>query len=357
MEILYYHGDSVAKSRKTLPTRENGIFKNHPDEKKHDWIDIAALFWRAFKVYFARQKYEQLALTSSWSQELYQSIQEALKTRQNRLWWLGHATFLIYINGTFIITDPVFANLSALFPRLFDSLETSKILPPIDIALISHNHYDHLDKKSIQQLTAQNPHIKIFVPEGDKRHCQKWCNAAIFEKSWWEETTTNNITLTFVPAKHWSRRSLFDCNKSLWGGWVLTSPDQCIYFAGDTAMGDHFSEIAGHCAPISHALIPIGPCEPEHENRPTHLDPIEAAHAFKMLNAQTMIPCHWGTYPLGMDHPSAPIDLLRHWWRNQKELTSDRCAWLLPGQSVTLSALALQSPRKNEMATISAPQQ
>ncbi len=327
----------MAKSRKTGPTREDGIFKNYPGEKKHDWIDIAALFWRAFKVYFARQKYEQLALDYSWTQQLRTSIQTALQNKENHLWWLGHATFLLYINGTFIITDPAFSNLSSLFPRLFDPIKISEILPPIDIVLISHNHYDHLDKQSIKELAAQNPKIQLLVPEGDKQLCTHWGCKQVSEKSWWdEELVKNNINITFVPAKHWSRRSFFDCNKSLWGGWIISTKDACIYFAGDTAKGDHFREIQTNVPPITHALIPIGPCQPEKENRQAHLDPIEAAEAFQTLNAQIMIPCHWGTYPLGTDCPNAPIDLLRHWWNNQQNLTPEQCIFTLPGQSIPL---------------------
>lgn len=331
----------MKKKHKRQPTREDNIFKNYPGEPKPDWVDIAAFFWRACKVYLTKKPYQQLSISHNIIEEFTKTSRQAIEKKENRIWWLGHATFLIYLNGFFIITDPVFENLSSLFPRLFNSNKLTDVLPAIDIALVSHNHYDHLDKKSIQSLLKKNKNLSLLVPEGDGTLCKNWGAQNVQELSWWDTANPSNKTneqptITFVPAKHWSRRSLFDCNKSLWGGWVIQHQTTIIYFAGDTAVGDHFQEIKENFDPITYALLPVGPCEPQHENRSTHIDPIQAAEAFQALEATTMIPCHWGTYPLGTDHPNAPIDLLLHWWSNQKDSPQKNCAWLLPGLSVPL---------------------
>lgn len=338
----------MEKPHKTYPAQEKGRFKNYPGEPNHNWIDIAALFWRACKLYIARKKYTSLTLPPNWIKDLSLSINEAIATGKEKIWWLGHATFLIYQERKWIMTDPVFGDLSSLFPRLFSTTNLAQILPPIDAILISHNHYDHLDKKSIQQLITRNPAAEILVPQGNLNLCRQWGAQNVTQYSWWEhKTLTNGLKAIFVPAKHWSRRTLFDTNRSLWGGWVIQNPSHAIYFAGDTAMGDHFSEIQANINNITYALLPIGPCKPEHENRPSHLDPIQAAQAFSLLKAETMIPCHWGTYPLGIDQPTVPLDLLRHWWSNQTYLAPEQCAWLLPGQSIAIQPkIAASKPQQ-----------
>ncbi len=327
-----------------LPTIEDGIFKNYPGEKKHPIESLLSFFWRACKTYISPRAYTQLPLSYNFQEELASSIAIAIKTNRNTLWWLGHATFLLYVNGAFIITDPILQEPSPIFPRLFSSENLEAMLPPIKTILISHNHYDHLDKKSIKALLQKNPQLSMFVPQGDAKLCSRWGCNHIHESMWWDTFSLHNqdIQITFVPAKHWSRRTLFDCNRSLWGGWVIQTNDLCIYFAGDTAQGDHFSAIHDHFTDITHALLPIGPCEPRKENEDSHINPIQAGEIFNLLQAQCMIPCHWGTFPLGIDQPLAPIDLLQHWITNQHNNKNQSCQILFPGQALELASNAKQ---------------
>jgi L-ascorbate metabolism protein UlaG (beta-lactamase superfamily) len=124
------------------------------------------------------------------------------------------------------------------------------------------------------------------------------------------------LTLTFLPAYHWSGRGIFDANRSIWGSWMIRHGKYHCYFAGDTAYGEHFEHIA-HAFPTIHtAFMPIGPCEPHAYLRQSHINAEEAGQAFLTLNAQHLIPMHWGTFGFGIDRPLEPLHRLEAWWEH-----------------------------------------
>lgn len=238
--------------------------------------------------------------------------------------WIGHSTFLIQMGGVNIITDPIFGDLSFFYKRVFPPGIMLDKLPPIDCVVISHNHRDHMDEKSLRYF-LRYPQVHILVPEGNKPWFEKRGFKNVIEFNWWDKVTLSGIGLyasadihfTFLPADHWSQRGLFDQNKTLWGSWHIEWEKRFIYFAGDTAYSSHFAAIGKEFPGIDVALMPIGPCEPRSWMRHTHVDAIEAIQGFLDLGARHFIPMHWGTFSLGMDEYDRPINLLLEEWERR----------------------------------------
>ena len=260
-----------------------------------------------------------------------------------RITWIGHATFLIQVRGISILTDPIFGNVSLLYPRIVPAGVACVDLPPIDYVLLSHNHRDHMDSSSLYALKEKHA-CTVLVPEGDKRWFDKHGFAPVIENMWWQTSTfeipgasKQPLRCTFLPAVHWSQRGIFDKNKSLWGSWMIEIDGYTLYFAGDTAYGEHFLSIRHHFPAIDIALMPVGPCQPRHVMKKTHTNAHEAGQGFLDLNAQFFIPMHWGTFLFGTDHFALPITLLQEWWQQeQDQLRSKQLHILKSGQSFVM---------------------
>lgn len=230
--------------------------------------------------------------------------------------WVGHATVLIQVAGINILTDPIFGNSSILFPRIIKPGITLEQLPPIDLVLISHNHLDHMEGSCLKFLAKKFPGVIYLVPQGNKSWFDKRSIAEVTEAAWWQTYTFNEgaCVCTFLPAVHWTQRSMFDRNKSLWGSWMIEVGERCIYFGGDTAYGQHFEAIAAEFPSIDVAILPIGPCEPRNAMKHAHMDSYEALQAFKILQAKHFFPIHWGTFHFGNESAYLPIDRLTKQW-------------------------------------------
>ena len=264
--------------------------------------------------------------------------------------WIGHSTFLIQIDGITILTDPIFGDASFLFKRIFPpGIALDTVIP--DYILLSHNHRDHMDATSLLQLRHHNPHI--LVPAGDKKWFVHRNFERVEEKTWWQSTTINHnksdLTFTFLPAHHWSQRSLFDRNKSLWGSWMIQYKGFTIYFAGDTAYSSHFTAIKREFPFIDVALMPIGPCEPRNSMAYSHMNAEQAGQAFIDLGAKNFIPMHWGTFYFGIDNFSQPLDRLFAWWQQQPQLDMKQLQILKIGQQWLV-------PLEEHMSIVDAPQ-
>lgn len=266
---------------------------------------------------------------------------EALKVT-----WIGHSTFLIQVGGLNILTDPIFGHPSFLFPRMLPAGISVEELPTIDLILISHNHQDHLDLPSLE--TFNN--IPILVPHGDKDWLTKRGFYKVEEFMWWDKTvyqgTANgrdyDIEVHFLPAVHWSARGLFDRNKSLWGSWLIRCNGQSVYFAGDTAYGEHFAAIGEEFPSITMALMPIAPCKPNPAMLKSHMDVAQSLDAFNELGAQVFVPMHWGTFAFGVDYFEEPIIELRQLWHTHQLSFKELCV-LLAGQSTQIPAVTVPS--------------
>lgn len=228
--------------------------------------------------------------------------------------WIGHSTFLIQQAGMNIITDPVWANRLGTDKRLSPPGLPIYALPPIDYVLISHSHYDHLHYSSLRKLKG-NP--LFCVPAGLGRSFKRKGFSNTVEFNWWDEQSFQDIKIAFVPAQHWTKRTLTDTNSSHWGGWVVQSKGHTLYFAGDSGYFNGFSEI-GNRYTIDYCLMPIGAYEPEWFMSNQHVNPEEAIQAFIDTNARMMIPMHYGAYRLADDTPKEALDrLLAEWGKRE----------------------------------------
>lgn len=228
--------------------------------------------------------------------------------------WIGHSTFLIQLNGLNIITDPVWTKWLSTYKRLAPPGIPLNKMPPIDIVLISHSHYDHLSYTTIKRLPG-NP--MFLVPAGlGKWFLRKGLERTV-EFEWWGTHKIKRTSFTFVPAQHWTRRTLLDTNRSHWGGWMIQSESEpSIYFAGDSGYFRGFSEI-GNRFSIDYALMPIGAYEPEWFMKSQHVTPEEAVQAFIDTKAKYMVPMHYGAYRLADDTPREALDRLYAEWERQ----------------------------------------
>lgn len=223
--------------------------------------------------------------------------------------WLGHSTFLITINGINILTDPVLYNIPTS-KRLIELPVHDHSVYPVDYILISHDHRDHFDKKSIKKIKALNPHVEALIPLGAERlfTSRKMKGIKRQEAGWFQEYVINDdIRIIFMPSIHWGRRGLSDFNKTLWGSFLIVTNDIKIYFGGDTAYGNHFSEIHEYFGAIDVCILPIGAYSPAWLMAQSHMNPEEAVKAFCELEGKYLIPCHYGTFDLSDEPLSEPL--------------------------------------------------
>ncbi len=229
-----------------------------------------------------------------------------------RVNWLGHSTFLLQWKGVNILTDPIFANRASpvsfagplrYVPHVIDY----KDLPPIDYVIISHNHYDHLDKTAVNLLGNS---VIYLVPLRLKAWLQEnnISSDRIKELDWWDTISFTNAVFKALPSQHWSARGLFDRRKTLWASWRINLKGASIWFAGDTGYNDkQFREIGDKLGPVDLALIPIGGYLPRSFMRPYHVNPSEALKIHRDVQAKLSIGMHWGTFPLTAEGPSDPL--------------------------------------------------
>lgn len=287
-------------------------------------------FWRSVYMYLASFAQRAAARRLIKNHEVPYNFHDS-----DHITWIGHASFLISINGFTLLTDPVFGDLTFLLQRFSAPGIKFCELPKIDVVILSHNHWDHMDSTTLKALYAKTL-CHFYVPFGDKA----WFDARgmgdrVTECMWWQEINHQGLKLTFLPAHHWSQRGLCDRNRSLWGSWMI---QDTIYFAGDTAYSDHFKEIAYYFPGIEVALLPIGPCEPRKWMKNTHMDAADAGKAFLDLGARIFIPMHWGTYGFGIDDLMLPIRRLNDWWVRQHIKKNKRILSILAcGQSYVLT--------------------
>ncbi|MGS0934068.1 MBL fold metallo-hydrolase [Bacillus velezensis] len=246
--------------------------------------------------------------------------------------WIGHSSFLIQIQGLNIMTDPVWARRMGFQKRLTEPGYELSELPDIDAVLISHGHYDHLDFPSIKKLRG-NP--DFYVPAGLKKLFNKKGRKKVHEMNWWDRFEMRGVNISFVPAQHWTRRTLWDTDTSHWGGWVIESENgESIYFAGDTGYFEGFKEI-GERFRIKAALMPIGAYEPEWFMQVSHINPEDAVKAFLELKADSFIPMHYGAFRLADDTGPEALSRLHGEWdrlalppENLKALALGETFWL-----------------------------
>lgn len=251
--------------------------------------------------------------------------------------WIGQSTFLVQVEGLNILTDPVFSERASPVGfagprRLAPAGVALADLPRVDVVLISHDHYDHLDKAAVRTL-GNAP--RYFIPLGLGR----WLAAAgvhrFSELDWGQTSSVGSLTVHAVPAQHFSGRTLGGFNRTLWTGWVVETGRGRLYFAGDTGYGGHFREIAARFSPLRVAFLPIGAYRPRWFMGPMHLDPPEAVRAFRELGAEVGLAMHWGTFRQAEEPPAEPPLYLKKALR-ESGLDRDAIRVLKFGQTISL---------------------
>ena len=260
-----------------------------------------------------------------------------------RVTWLGHSILLVEIDGRRVLIDPVWGERASPFrfagpKRFYAPPLPSSDIPDIDVVLISHDHYDHLDYEAVRILRDRS--VTWIVPLGVGAHLEYWGVPAdrIVERDWWESTLVEDLTITATPARHFSGRSpLFtDSNGTLWAGWVVASKEHRIYYSGDTAMFDGFTQIRDRLGPFDITMLETGAYNAHWAD--VHMGPEQAIEAHQLLGGGMMIPVHWGLFDLALHGWTEPIERILA----AAEKVNASVAILRPGESVELGEAVSQ---------------
>jgi len=302
----------MAQTEKTAHHNSEGFFNPWPGYEDRGFMDMAR--WMLWDRLIKGSHSED-----SDSVHFEMAKNDPAFLRENRkqfsVTWIGHSTLLIQMDGLNILTDPIwsdraspvsFAGPKRLTPPglRFDQL------PQIDAVIISHDHYDHLDTQTIRKLASQNEHITFFVPLGVGDFLKDLGVTHYEELDWWQSVNLNGMEFVCTPAQHFSGRTPWGRNQTLWCSWAVIGKAHRFYFAGDTGYFPGFKEIGKRYGPFSMAAIPIGAYRPRWFMSPVHTNPAEAVQVFLDVKAKYFIPIHWGTFDLADEPMREPLKLL-----------------------------------------------
>jgi N-acyl-phosphatidylethanolamine-hydrolysing phospholipase D len=263
--------------------------------------------------------------------------------------WVGHSTLLIQIGGLNVLTDPMWSmRASPLWfvgpRRLTPPAVDFDALPPIDVVLQSHNHYDHLDSRTVRRIARRHPDATWYAPLGLPPKLRRWGVRKIVERDWWQTAEHGRATIGATPAQHFSARGLRDRNRTLWCGWTIEAGGRRVYFAGDTGLHPEFGAIAERYGPFDLVLLPIGAYEPRWFMRRVHLNPEDAMEAYRALcgpyadvPSPTMLAIHWGTFRLTDEAADEPPARIKALWQTAG-LPADQLWVLAHGETRAVAA-------------------
>jgi len=238
--------------------------------------------------------------------------------------WVGHSTVLLQLGGLNALTDPIWSERASPFAwfgprRLMTPAVDFDALPPIDVVLLSHNHYDHLDTATVRRIAARFPGAAWLCPMGLGHLLQTLGVRHAIERDWWQSVDTAAFSATCAPAQHFSSRGFGDRCDTLWCSWAMEADGVRIYFAGDTGLHPEFGTVGARLGPFDLVMLPIGAYEPRWFMRAVHLNPEDAIAAYRALADGGVVrpPClavHWGTFRL-TDEPveEPPARFARRW--------------------------------------------
>lgn len=285
--------------------RANGKFRNPPGSPKRTSTKWEAL--RFFTSFPFSNRMPKVPAEHFLSKE--ESLTQYKKTPTPSITWIGHAAFIIRLGNKVIITDPFVSEVAGpgiLGPKRFlPAAFNAKELPKADVMAVSHNHYDHLDDEALRAYPYKEETI-IIVPLGLKIFFTKLGYTQVIEQDWWQETQVEDLTITTLPAVHFSGRGLFDGNKTLWASFAFKYEDKNLWFSGDTAKGEIFKQIGEKKGPFDIAMIGIGAYEPRNFMRAVHASPEDAIEMAIDLQAKKTIGMHWGAIMLTPEDPFEP---------------------------------------------------
>ncbi len=262
---------------------------------------------------------------------------EAFSTldEQGRLIWLGHASLLVEIDGVRVLVDPVFGSASPVVPRRVPAPVTPQQMPRVDVVVVTHGHYDHLDRPSLRAIGRRfGKKVLFVVPLGLGRSLPGACRRVV-ELDWWQHVEVEGVGVHLVPAQHWHRRSPFDLNKALWCG-VVVRGSRSVYHSGDTGYCGVFQVIGQVFPGLDAAVLPLGAYEPRWFMGDQHMNPGESVQGFVDLGARHFVGMHWGTYDLTAEPLDHGARTLLPGLVDEAGLEADRVHLLPHGGSLAL---------------------
>ncbi|KAJ3035214.1 hypothetical protein HK097_004264, partial [Rhizophlyctis rosea] len=249
-------------------------------------------------------------LSSSWIAEP-SPHSDSLTSHNMNVTWFGQSTCLVQMDGYNVLTDPIFSErtIDYIGPRRLRPAPCKlSELPKIDIVLVSHNHYDHLDHKAVKELGNS---VTWYIPLGMRDWFARYGVTKVVELDWWQEHQHDDrLQIISTPIQHWSGRHFFDVNQTLWSSFVVRGPHNSFFHCGDTGYCSAFAEIGKRYGPITLAALPIGSYEPRWFLRHQHASPEEAVQMHKELRAKHTIGVHWGTFMMSDEHYLDPPRVL-----------------------------------------------
>ena len=303
--IVSYNHIGSAMEKKPYHHLPDGTFRNPEGSPKRD-----ANFKWSYKIFNQEKKKLDMTVPKEHVVDKEKVLSDLRKYQEDDyVAWIGHATFLIKLGNITIITDPVFSkNAGPLIfgPKRFTepALKLNEI-PKTDIFLLTHNHYDHQDMTTIRRFPFKN--VKVLLPLKLGKYFSRNGYKDVNEMDWYEEIEINkNLKITFLPAVHWSKRSLTDTNKTLWGNFLIEYNGKKLLFGCDTGIGNIYKDIGNKYGPIDLTFINIGaynfyPIMPYKDKSIYHTNPEEALEVAKNLKSKKVIGMHWGTFVLSLE--------------------------------------------------------
>ncbi len=288
------------------PQYKDGSFVNVETQASFNLADISSFLTESFFYDEIRTPPSSIPVVSVSALSLKTSPTPIL-----RAFWIGHAGVFIEIDSVRLLIDPVFSDYASPFdfgPKRFHPPPIAlQDLPKIDMVLISHDHYDHLDMKTIMYLAKRG--TQFFVPLGIGAHLERWevPKSQIRELAWWEDQMLNGLKIICTPTRHYSGRGLTDYKQTLWSSWSVIGPKHRFYYSGDTGYSKHFREIGERFGPFDMSFIKVGAYGPGDSWLDIHMDPEQAVQAHKDVSAKRMFPVHWGTFNLAYHDWDEPI--------------------------------------------------
>jgi len=295
--------NTFAKTMKDLPYHHlpDDTFRNPEGSPKRD----GNIKW-SYKTFNKEKKKLKIEFPSDHIVEREKVLENLEKYKNdNYVAWIGHATFLIKLGNTTIITDPVFSkNMGPLIfgpKRYVDPAIDLNEIPEVNLFLLTHNHYDHLDYRTIKKFPYKKANVITPLKLGKYFTRNKFNK--VKEMDWYDQTQVNDLKITLMPAVHWSKRTLTDDNKTLWGSFLIEYKDKKIFFACDTGYGNVYKDLGKKYGPIDLTFINIGAYDfrPMFEKSVYHTNPEEALNIAQDLKSKKVIGMHWGTVVLSLE--------------------------------------------------------
>jgi L-ascorbate metabolism protein UlaG (beta-lactamase superfamily) len=298
-------GDRLARARAN-PQYRDGAFANPLPPARYQMSDVWNLVKGQFLGKEVRVPPAPIPLVA-----VDPMLKATPATAGLRAFWIGHASVYVEMEGVRFLIDPMFSDYASPFdvgPKRFHPppIELAN-LPPIDAVLITHDHYDHLDMRTIQHLARDG--ARFFVPLGIGAHLERWgvARERIVELEWWQEQSLRSVRIVSTPSRHYSGRRLSDRNATLWTSWSVIGANHRFYVSGDTGYSDHFRTIGARFGPFDLSFIKIGAYGPGQPWLDIHMTAEDAVRAHRDVGARLLFPVHWGTFNLAFHDWDEPI--------------------------------------------------